>query len=34
MTDAQLADNNLIESFRMHARWQQPVELLEDNGIL
>jgi ribosomal protein S18 acetylase RimI-like enzyme len=30
----QLADENLIESFRMHARWQEPAETCEQNGML
>ena len=30
----QLADANLIESIREHARWQGPVELVEEGGVL
>ena len=30
----QLADANLIESIREHARWQGPVELIEQGGVL
>jgi hypothetical protein len=29
-----LADANLLESIREHARWQSPCELVEENGIL
>lgn len=29
-----LADANLIESIREHARWQSPCEMVEENGIL
>ncbi|MFL1484011.1 GNAT family N-acetyltransferase [Marinobacter sp. LN3S78] len=34
MIGPQLADDNLIESFRMHARWQEPAELQEHDGML
>ena len=34
MIGPQLADDNLIESFRMHARWQQPSEVCEQGGML
>ncbi|GGY85349.1 GNAT family N-acetyltransferase [Marinobacter zhanjiangensis] len=34
MIGAQLADENLIESFRMHARWQEPAETHEQGGML
>lgn len=30
----ELADANLIESIREHARWQSPCELVEEDGIL
>jgi hypothetical protein len=30
----ELADANLIESIREHARWQGPVELIEQDGLL
>lgn len=30
----QLADENYVESFREHARWQQPCELVESDGLL
>jgi ribosomal protein S18 acetylase RimI-like enzyme len=31
---AEKADANLIEAFREHARWQQPGECLEEDGLL
>lgn len=34
MIGPQLADENLIESFRMHARWQSPVDIEERDGML
>lgn len=34
MIGPQLADENLIESFRMHGRWQEPAEVCEQNGVL
>ena len=34
MIGPQLADENLIESLRMHARWQEPAELAERDGVL
>jgi hypothetical protein len=30
----ELANDNLIESIREHARWQAPCELIEDDGLL
>jgi ABC-type transport system substrate-binding protein len=33
-TPSDLADANLIESVRQHARWQQPCEWLEADGLL
>lgn len=34
MIGPQLADENLIESFRIHARWQSPAEVEERDGVL
>lgn len=34
MIGPQLADENLIESFRMHGRWQEPAEVCEQGGML
>jgi ribosomal protein S18 acetylase RimI-like enzyme len=33
-TDADLADANLLEAVRLHARWQDPVEAVEHDGLL
>lgn len=29
-----LADANLVESIREHARWQSPCEMVEEDGVL
>lgn len=34
MIGPQLADENLVESFRMHGRWQEPAEVCEQDGVL
>ncbi|MFC4259638.1 GNAT family N-acetyltransferase [Marinobacter lacisalsi] len=34
MIGPQLADENLVESFRMHGRWQEPAEVCERDGVL